>query len=296
MRKGFFLPAGVKEKMNQTELKACGKINIGLDVTGRRADGYHLVRMIMQTVALHDDVVLKKQEEGITVKTDNPLIPDDERNLAFKAARLVLETCGIRSGVRIEITKRIPAAAGMAGGSADAAAVLKGMKELFCLDLGEQEMDALALKLGADVPFCLRSGTYLAEGIGEELTRLPDLPPCYCLIVNPGFGVSTKEIYQRIDEIKDLQHPEIDRTIEALGRKSIENVALSMGNVLEQAVIPDYPQVQAIKDKMVENGALGAMMSGSGPTVFGLFREEEYLDRAYGAFEGEGYDKFKIKF
>lgn len=281
--------------MDQIKLKAYGKINIGLDVTGKREDGYHLVRMIMQTVSLHDDVVLKKQPEGITVKTNKPFIPNDERNLAFKAAKLVREEFGISEGVRIDIGKRIPVAAGMAGGSTDAAAVLKGMKALFGLDLDEETMDALAVRLGADVPFCLRQGTYLAEGIGEELTRLPDIPSCFCLLVNPGFGVSTKTVYQRIDEIEDLVHPEIDRTIEGLGRKSIEDVALSMGNILEYAVLPEHPEIQEIKDKMRENGAIGAMMSGSGPTVFGLFREEEYLDKAFAAFEGDKYDKFKIK-
>lgn len=281
--------------MDQIKLKAYGKINIGLDVTGKREDGYHLVRMIMQTVSLHDDVVLKKQPEGIIVKTNKPFIPNDERNLAFKAAKLVREEFGISEGVRIDIGKRIPVAAGMAGGSTDAAAVLKGMKALFGLDLDEETMDALAVRLGADVPFCLRRGTYLAEGIGEELTRLPDIPACFCLLVNPGFGVSTKTVYQRIDEIEDLVHPEIDRTIEGLGRKSIEDVALSMGNILEYAVLPDHPEIQTIKDKMRENGAIGAMMSGSGPTVFGLFREEEYLDKAFAAFEGDKYDKFKIK-
>ena len=282
--------------MNQIHLKAYGKINIGLDVTGRREDGYHLVRMIMQTVNLYDEVSVKKQETGITVQTNRPFIPNDERNLAFTAAKAVMERYSLSEGVRIDIGKSIPVAAGMAGGSADAAAVLKGMKELFALEISEEEMDEIALKLGADVPFCLRKRTYLAEGIGEELTRLPDMPSCYCLIVNPGFGVSTKDVYKKIDAIKDPKHPEIDRIIEGLGRKSIENVALSMGNILELAVIPDHPQIQEIKEIMLKNGALGAMMSGSGPTVFGLFRTENNLNRAYSAFEGEGYDKFKIEF
>lgn len=282
--------------MNQIYLKAYGKINIGLDVTGRREDGYHLVRMIMQTVGLYDEVVMKKQEAGITVKTNKPFVPNDERNLAYKAAKVVMDRFQIQEGVRIDIGKRIPVAAGMAGGSADAAAVLKGMKDLFSLELDDLEMDALAVKLGADVPFCLRHGTYLAEGIGEELTRLPDLPPCFCLLVNPGFGVSTRAVYKKIDELPEIRHPEIDRTIEGLGRKSIEDVALSMGNVLEQAVIPEHPEIQEIKDKMRANGAIGAMMSGSGPTVFGLFREEKFLEAAFRAFEGDRYDKFKIEF
>lgn len=282
--------------MNQMHLKAYGKINIGLDITGRRSDGYHLVRMIMQTVNLFDEVSLKKQETGITVKTNRPFIPNDERNLAYKAAKLLIDTYGISGGVRIDIGKKIPVAAGMAGGSADAAAVLKGMKELYSLDIDSAAMDALALRLGADVPFCLRKGTYLAEGIGEELTRLPEMPHSFCLLVNPGFGVSTKEVYKKIDAVDNPRHPEIDSTIKELGRKSIEGVAFSMGNILEQAVIPDHPEIQEIKDRMVQKGALGAMMSGSGPTVFGLFRTEESLISAWDEFEGDGYDKFKVEF
>lgn len=282
--------------MNQIQLKAFGKINIGLDVTGLREDGYHLVKMIMQTVSLYDEVVVKKTESGIRVKTNRPYLPNDERNLAYKAARLVQETYGISEGVRIDIGKHIPVAAGMAGGSTDAAAVLKAMDSLFDLNLDPETMDRLAVKLGADVPFCLRKGTYLAEGIGEELTKLPDMPPCFCLLVNPGFGVSTRTAYQKIDEIPDLRHPDIDSTIKGLGRKSIEDIALSMGNILEQAVIPEHPEIQKIKDQMKENGAIGAMMSGSGPTVFGLFGKEELLEKAFQSFEGEGYGRFKIKF
>ena len=178
--------------MDQIHLKAFGKINIGLDVTGIREDGYHLVKMIMQTVPLHDEVAVRKTDSEIRVKTNRPFLPNDERNLAFKAAKLVKETYGIAEGVRIDIGKHIPVAAGMAGGSTDAAAVLKAMNTLFDLKLDAEAMDKLAVKLGADVPFCLREGTYLAEGIGEELTKLPDMPPCFCLLVNPGFGVSTK--------------------------------------------------------------------------------------------------------
>lgn len=282
--------------MDQIRLKAYGKINIGLDVTGKRPDGYHLVKMILQTVDLYDDVLVRKIPEGIQIKTNKPFIPCDERNLAYKAAKAVMEHCGIKEGVRIDIGKRIPVAAGMAGGSTDAAAVLKAMDKMFDLNLSAETMDALAVKLGADVPFCLRRGTYLAEGIGEELTKLPDMPHCFCLLVNPGFGVSTKEAYDRIDEIEDLKHPDIDRVISGLGRKDKWEVASAMGNVLEQAVIPKHPEIEEIKQKMKSLGAFGTMMSGSGPTVFGLFDTEEQQDKAFLAFEGEGYGKFKIKF
>ncbi len=282
--------------MDQIRVKAHGKINIGLDVTGKRDDGYHLVKMILQTVDLYDEVLVRKMPEGIMVKTNKPFIPCDERNLAYKAAKAVIDYCDLKEGVRIDIGKRIPVAAGMAGGSTDAAAVLKAMNEMFDLHLDSETLDQLAVKLGADVPFCLRRGTYLAEGIGEELTKLPPMPHCFCLLVNPGFGVSTKQAYDTIDRIEDLKHPDIDRVISGLGRKDVMEVALAMGNVLEQAVIPEHPEIQKIKDKMKELGAIGTMMSGSGPTVFGLFEQQERRDAAFDAFEGEGYGKFKIKF
>ena len=282
--------------MDQIRLKAHGKINIGLDVTGKRPDGYHLVRMILQTVDLHDDIVVRRQKEGIVIKTNRPFIPCDERNLAYKAAKALMDAYDLPGGIRIDIGKRIPVAAGMAGGSTDAAAVLKAMNAIYELQMSQEEMDKIAVKLGADVPFCLRRGTYLAEGIGEELTKLPDMPRCYCLLVNPGFGVSTKQAYEKIDAIPELIHPDIDSVINRLGRKDLEGIASFMGNVLEQAVIPDYPEIQRIKDRLKESGAIGAMMSGSGPTVFGLFDQKEMLDKAFEAFEGEGYGKFKIKF
>lgn len=281
--------------MNSIRLKAYGKINIGLDVTGRRADGYHLVKMILQTVSLYDEVLVRRQEEGITVKTNKPFLPCDERNLAYKAARAVMDRFSIHEGVRIDIGKNIPIAAGMAGGSTDAAAVLKAMDALFELNMDASVMDEIALQLGADVPFCLRRGTWLAEGIGEELTKLPDMPSCFCLLVNPGFGVSTKQAYQKIDELSAPFHPDIDETIRALGRRDLDEIALSMGNILEQAVIPDHPEIDRIKEQMKKYGALGAMMSGSGPTVFGLYDDETLLENAYNSFEGADYGKFKIK-
>ena len=183
----------------------------------------------------------------------------------------------------------------MAGGSTDAAAVLKAMDALFELNMDASVMDEIALQLGADVPFCLRRGTWLAEGIGEELTKLPDMPSCFCLLVNPGFGVSTKQAYQKIDELSAPFHLDIDETIRALGRRDLDEIALSMGNILEQAVIPDHPEIDRIKEQMKKYGALGAMMSGSGPTVFGLYDDETLLENAYNSFEGADYGKFKIK-
>lgn len=282
--------------MDKIRIKAYGKINIGLDITGRREDGYHLVKMILQTVDLYDEVLVRKQSEGIMLKTNRPFLPCDERNIAYKAAKAMIERFDIREGVRIDIGKHIPVAAGMAGGSTDAAAVLKAMNRLFALHAEPDVLDEIAVKLGADVPFCLRHGTYLAEGIGEELTKLPDMPPCFALLINPGFGVSTKEAYRRIDELEDPAHPDIDSVIAGLGRKDAAHVAYAMGNILELAVIPLHPEIQEIKDRLMEAGAMGAMMSGSGSTVFGLFDTEEKRDKAFAMFEGEGYGKFKIKF
>ena len=282
--------------MDRVRRNAYGKINLGLDVVGRRPDGYHLVKMILQTVNLFDEVIVRRQDEGITVKTNKPYLPCDERNLAYKAARLMLDHFDLPGGVRIDIGKNIPVAAGMAGGSTDAAAVMQAIKTLYGLKTDAEEMDALAVKLGADVPFCLRRGTYLAEGIGEKLTKLPPMPHCFCLLVNPGFGVSTKKVYEKIDEIKEPDHPDIDRIIRGLERNSAEEVALSIGNILELAVLPDHPVIGEIKERMMEYGALSAMMSGSGATVFGLYHDRKQRDEAFMAFEGDSYGRFKVEF
>lgn len=279
--------------MEQACVKAYGKINIGLDVTGRREDGYHLVKMILQTVDLYDEISVRKQEKGITVQTNKPFLPTDERNLAFRAAKILMDEYGIEEGVRIDIGKNIPVAAGMAGGSTDAAAVLKLMNDIFELNIDKEKMDQIAVKLGADVPFCLRKGTYLAEGIGEELTRLPDMPHCYLAIINPNFGISTKWSYEQLDKMTDIKHPDIDGIIRALGAHDLERVSLGMRNVLEKAALEKYPQIQEIKDKLKSAGALGTLMSGSGPTVFGVFTDEEGCIRGLEQFKGEGYGRFK---
>lgn len=282
--------------MEEIRLKAYGKINIGLDVTGVREDGYHLVKMIMQTVDLCDEVCVSRRTAGITISTDKPFVPADERNIAFKAAEKIAKAFNISSGVHIDIRKNIPVAAGMAGGSADAAAVIKAMDELFGLGMSPEKMDEIATELGADVPFCLRKGTYLAEGIGEKLKKLSDMPHCYALIINPGFGVSTPWAYKQIDAIDSIEHPNIDAMIDAINRKDAAGVAASMGNVLEQAVIPEYKIIGDIKNAMHRAGAMGALMSGSGPTVFGLFDNRMKREEALKMFEGEAYGRFKVEF
>lgn len=279
--------------MEKACAKAYGKINIGLDVIGRRDDGYHLVKMILQTVDIYDEVSVRKQEKGILVQTNKPFLPTDERNLAYKAAKILMEEYGIQEGVRIDIGKNIPVAAGMAGGSTDAAAVLKLMNDIFELDLDREEMDRIALKLGADVPFCLRKGTYLAEGIGENLTKLPDMPTCHLAIVNPHFGISTKWSYEQMDKRTDIKHPDIDGIIRAMGAHDLERISIEMGNVLEQAALEKYPLIQEIKDNLKSAGALGTLMSGSGPTVFAIFADEEGCSKGLDLFKGEGYGRFK---
>lgn len=259
--------------MNHLELKALAKINLGLDVTGRRENGYHDVRMIMQSVYLYDNVRLEKTgaDGEIRLKSNLGYLPADENNIAYKAAKILTEEFDIREGVQITLDKHIPVAAGMAGGSSDAAAVLFGMNRMFGLHLSQQELMDRGVKLGADVPYCIMRGTVLAEGIGEILTPLPAMPKCTVLIAKPPVSVSTKTVYEALDSQEITEHPDIDGIIKGLEAGSLKQVAQCMGNVLEDVTIPMYPVIDQIKQEMLAAGAAGAMMSGSGPTVFGLF-------------------------
>ena len=259
--------------MNHLELKALAKINLGLDVTGRRENGYHDVRMIMQSVYLYDNVRLEKTgaDGEIRLKSNLGYLPADENNIAYKAAKILTEEFDIREGVQITLDKHIPVAAGMAGGSSDAAAVLFGMNRMFGLHLSQQELMDRGVKLGADVPYCIMRGTVLAEGIGEILTPLPAMPKCTVLIAKPPVSVSTKTVYEALDSQEITEHPDIDGIIRGLEAGSLKQVAQCMGNVLEDVTIPLYPVIDQIKQEMLAAGAAGAMMSGSGPTVFGLF-------------------------
>lgn len=258
--------------MDKLELKALGKINLGLDILGRRENGYHDVRMVMQTVYLYDRVILEKtREPGIEISTNLPYLPVNENNIAYKAAELLQREFGIREGIRISLEKHIPVAAGMAGGSSNAAAVLFGMNRMFDLGLSEEGLKERGVTLGADVPYCIMRGTVLAEGIGEILTPLPPLPKCYVLIAKPPLSASTKTVYEKIDKEGIKSHPDIDGILAGLREGNLQQVAGSMGNVLEQVMLEEHPVLQKIKDVMVGSGALNAMMSGSGPTVFGIF-------------------------
>ncbi len=281
----------VSRQMDTLEIKAYAKINLGLDVVRRLANGYHEVKMIMQTVGIYDTLTLQKTKPGIKVTTDSGEVPADESNLVYKAARLLTDTCQIKEGIAIHLEKRIPVAAGMAGGSTDAAAVLKGMNTLFSLGLSEEELKMLGVKLGADIPYCIMGGTALAEGIGERLEKLPPAPACFLLIAKPDINVSTKYVYENLKLSEIKKHPDIDGMKEAVKTGSLQGITSRMENVLESVTEEKYPVIKKLKLYMEENGALKALMSGSGPTVFGIYEREEDALAAKEKLIGSGLAK-----
>lgn len=262
-------------------LRALAKINLGLDVLRKREDGYHELRMIMQTINMYDQLDIEiSQTPGITITTNLPFIPVNENNLVYKAARLLMDEFQIEQGITVDLKKFIPVAAGMAGGSSDAAAAMIGVNRLFGLGLSVKELMERGVKIGADVPYCLLRGTALAEGIGDKLRALPACPDCYVLIGKPAISVSTKFVYENLHANELEYHPEIDKMLDAIQWHNLNKIADNMGNVLETVTIPHYPIIQEIKDHMKEHGALNAMMSGSGPTVFGLFDDKTTAENA----------------
>jgi 4-diphosphocytidyl-2-C-methyl-D-erythritol kinase len=278
--------------MDTISLKALAKINLGLDVVRRREDGYHEVRMIMQTIHLYDRLTIcKTKEPGIQIRSNLSFLPVNENNLVYKAGKLLMDEFSIGEGVAVELDKRIPVAAGMAGGSTDAAAMLYGMNRLFGLNLSQKKLMERGVTIGADVPYCLMRGTALAEGIGEQLTSLPPMVKCPVLIAKPSISVSTKFVYQNLKLDENTPHPDIDRLISDIENKDLHAIAGDMGNVLETVTIPNYPEIDRIKTLMKEAGAVGAMMSGSGPTVFGLFEDEKTAKNAYRAVSRSGAAK-----
>ena len=277
--------------MESIRLKARAKINIGLDVLRRREDGYHEVRMIMQTVGLYDQLTITKtQTSKIHVRTNLSYLPGNENNLVYKAAKLVTDTFSLPGGVFIDLKKKIPVAAGMAGGRTDAASVLYGLNRIYGLGLKLEELMSLGVRLGADVPYCLMRGTALAEGIGEKLTPLPAMPECPVLIAKPGVSVSTKFVYENLhaNSLRPEQHPDIDASIQAIQEGDLHKIARTMGNVLELVTIREHPVIGQIKEAMRRSGALNAMMSGSGPTVFGLYEDEKTAREACKSLRREG--------
>ena len=260
------------------ELQAYGKVNLGLDVLRRRPDGYHEVKMIMQTVKLHDTLTFETVDEDVIVLSTNAdELPVNEDNLVYKACRMLKQEYQITRGIRVFLQKELPVAAGMAGGSADAAAALIGMNKIFDLQIPKHKLMEYGVKLGADVPYCIMKGTALSEGIGEKLTALAPMPDCYILLAKPPIAVSTKMVYENLHANELEKHPDIDGMMIALEEQSLQGITERMENVLETV---RYPVIAEIKACMKECGAMNSLMSGSGPTVFGIFTEKEKAEKA----------------
>lgn len=278
--------------MESIQLKAMGKINLGLDVVRRRPDGYHEVRMVMQMVNFYDRITITKLDHpGIEVTTNLSFLPTNEHNIVYKAAALLTQQYHLERGVVIDLQKHIPVSAGMAGGSTDAATVLFGMNRLFKLSLSQAKLMELGVHLGADVPYCLLRKTALAEGIGEKLTTLPPMPECWILIARPGVGVSTRMVYETLDLSQVGEHPDIDGIIADIRGGDLYGMAEKLSNVLETVTIPRHPIIEVIKDHMKQHGAVNALMSGSGPTVFGIFDSENTIRQAYSELKESGLAK-----
>ena len=282
--------------MNSIKLKSRAKINLSIDVLGIREDGYHLVEMIMQTIDLYDLIEIKEIiDNKILIKSNSNEIPLDSDNIVYKAANLIKERFCIDKGIEIYIKKNIPVAAGMAGGSSNAAAILVGLNSLWNLNLSNQELEEIGLKLGADVPFCIKGGTVLAQGIGEELTDIKGLDEDISILVcKPDLFVSTKEIYELIDSREITMRPNNKLLIDYLKNNEIEALARNMFNVLEEVTVEKHPVIKKIKDTMIKNKALGAMMSGSGPTVFGVYKNREDALKCKSILEKEFKQTFVV--
>lgn len=278
--------------MDRCIIKANAKINLSLDVTGKRSDGYHSVRMIMQAIDLHDTVTVSLSGKGISIESDSRMIPLDGRNLACKAAELFLREFGIDCGVKIRIAKKIPIAAGLAGGSTDAAAVLSGLNRLLAAGLDTKRLCELGSRLGADVPFCISGGTMLAEGIGDVLTRLPGFSGVNLIIVRPRINVSTQWVYGNFKPDVTAGHPDTGLLLKAVESRDIKALAANMVNVLETVTINEFAEIGQIKNKLVELGSVGSLMSGSGPSVFGIFLDRHSAKKAWNLLDRKGFDCF----
>lgn len=262
--------------MDKISKKAFAKINLTLDVLGTRDDGYHLIKMIMQSVSLYDIVTVSRAEEGINLKTNLSYLPCNSDNIAYKAAKLFFEYTNIKDyGANIEISKRIPVGAGLAGGSSNAAATLKALNSLYKTHLSKRELCSLGEKLGADVPYCILGKTRLAEGIGEKLSLLHKMPECTILLVKPSFSISTPSVYKKIDLCESFPRPDTPKVIRGLENEDLSLMADGMANSLEEVCLHEHPILQRIKDELISLGAIKAQMSGSGPTMFGIFKSCE---------------------
>jgi 4-diphosphocytidyl-2-C-methyl-D-erythritol kinase len=272
--------------------KAYAKINISLDIIGKRADGYHLLEMIMQSIDLYDEITIEKQKEDITIKCNKQYVPTDEKNLAYKAAKLFKEKYNINDGVYIYIKKNIPVCAGLAGGSTDGATVLKIMNSLFNVNASNEELMELGLKLGADVPYCIKGGTALCEGIGEKVTELKNFKDKIIVLVKPPFGVSTRSVYQEFNIEKARNHPDTNLIIEAMEKDDLRLVCSNMKNLLENVTLRKHKILINIKEEMRYYGSIGTMMSGSGPTVFAFFDDMLKAQRCFEKMKEKYNDVF----
>jgi 4-diphosphocytidyl-2-C-methyl-D-erythritol kinase len=267
--------------LHTVELEAKAKINLTLDVLYKRPDGYHQVEMVMQEISLKDHLVVSLLPgKDIRIVSNSKAIPGGEANLAFKAAKLLMDEFDLDAGVEIKIFKEIPVAAGLAGGSADAAAVLKGMNELFDLGLSTEELMRFGEKLGADVPFCVMGGTALACGKGEELTRLPPVPPASLVLIKPPYSVSTREVYNRLKINSIRKRPDTRAVIESIKKGDLEGISRGLCNVLEEVTFAKHPELEKFKEMLKARGAFGSVMSGSGPAVYGIFETKKDAQKA----------------
>lgn len=287
--------------MDTFTVNAYAKVNLGLDVLRRLPSGYHEVKMIMQTVGICDTLTFTRLPEGIRLTVEGeglPVsgasadsVPADRNNLIWRAARQMMERYQVSGGLHIHLHKRIPVAAGMAGGSTDAAAAYRGVNRLFALGVSEEEMRRMAVETGADVPYCITGGTVLAEGIGERLTALPDAPACHVVVAKPDIAVSTKYVYDNLHADSLTYHPDIDGMARAIGQGDLQGMIRRMGNVLETVTAEAYPLIGQLKKYMEAHGACGALMSGSGPAVFGLFDDRAAAESCYEGLRSAGTAK-----
>lgn len=275
--------------MNKIEIDSYSKINLTLNILGKRRDGYHNIETIMQSINLADRIFIKEEKEGIKIKCSHPLVPVDTQSLTYRSAEKILNRYRIKKGVKIEIDKKIPLASGMAGGSANSASILVGINKLFALNLSNKVLREIGEELGMDVPFCIQNGTALAYHKGEKVTPLPPInPPLWTIIINPEFEIPTKWAYNNLD--LGLIKREKNNTIamlKALKKGGLEGIAKNLFNSFEELIIKKYPEIGKIKDRLMEEGAMGALMSGSGPTVFGIAQNKEQALNIYEKLKSE---------
>ena len=267
---------------------ACAKINLGLDVVGVREDGYHLLRMIMQQIDLFDTLTFTVTDAHgtgtVRLIDESGLSPDGEDNLICRAIRMMEEKYALHADIEVQLIKRIPVAAGLAGGSTDAAAAFTAVRDLLVPQVTDQELMELGVRLGADIPYCIAGGTKLSEGIGEILTELPPMPECAIVLIKPGASASTAHVYQAVDELGGYHHPDIDGQIEALRAGDLRGLSERCENVLELVTGANLPVIGSIEDFLMGQGAIASCMSGSGPSVYGIFETREQAERAREAF------------